>query len=102
VSLAHRRVLLGAVSTLPSVTSAHPPHPSAVRPPRVDAVGLVEHPAGYSSSPRAYPAGVRLAAALVIGVFLAVSVATTVYSLGGYCLTTYASAPVAVHVPRRP
>ena len=35
----------------------------------------------------------RLAAAVVLGAFLLVGIATTVYSLGDYCLTTYAGVP---------
>lgn len=56
-------------------------------------VGLVEVPPGYSVAPRSYPAALRLGAALVLAVFAAVSVATTVYSLGVYCLTSYAGVP---------
>ena len=35
--------------------------------------------------------GIRLGAAVALGAFLGVSVATTVYSLGVYCLTSHAS-----------
>lgn len=63
--------------------------------PRVNPVGLVEQPPGYVARPRAYPARLRLAAALLLGAFVAVSVGTTVYSLGVYCLTTWAGLPFA-------
>lgn len=59
----------------------------------MDPVGLVEYPAGYSAPPRSYSPRVRLAAGVLVGSFLAVSIATTVYSLGVYCLTSHAGAP---------
>lgn len=62
--------------------------------PRVNPVGIVEHAAGWSVSPRAYAAGVRLAAAIVLGAFLVVGAATTVHSLGAYCLTSHAGTPL--------
>ena len=61
--------------------------------PRVNPVGLIDRPTGYRSSPRAYSVMLRLAAAVVLGAFLLVGIATTVYSLGDYCLTTYAGVP---------
>jgi hypothetical protein len=59
----------------------------------VDPVGVLEHPEGYVTLPRRHPSLVRIAAALLLGAFLAVSTTTTVYSLGAYCLTTYANVP---------
>ena len=64
-----------------------------MRTPRVNPVGIVEVPDASMAAPRAYPARVRLAAAGVLACFLAATVGTTVYSLGAYCLTTYASVP---------
>lgn len=61
--------------------------------PRITPVGLLEYPEGYRVSPRRYSARLRLAAAVVLGAFAAVSVATTVYSLGIYCLTSHAAVP---------
>ena len=54
---------------------------------------MLEYPARYVATPRAYSAKVRFAATGVLVVFLAVGVVTTVYSLGVYCLTTYAGVP---------
>jgi hypothetical protein len=70
------------------VTSGRPEHPRGVRIPRVNPIGLVEEPDDYVTSPRVHPAPVRVAAALLLAVFLAVVCATTVASLGAYCLTT--------------
>lgn len=64
--------------------------------PRVNPVGLVETPEGYSRRPRSYPAGLRLAAAVVLGAFVVVSVTTTVYTLGAYCLTSHAGFPISL------
>jgi hypothetical protein len=64
-----------------------------MRIPRVNPVGIVEYPPAYAAAPRAYAAGIRLAAAVIAGAFMAVSVGTTVYSLGIYCLTSYADIP---------
>ena len=56
-------------------------------------IGLVEHPAGYSCRPRTFSTSLRLAAAVILGAFVIVGVATTVYSLGAYCLTSHAGFP---------
>ncbi len=61
--------------------------------PRVNPVGLVEHPQGYVSRPRGYPVGLRWVAALLLGSFLSVGVVTTVYSLARFCLTSHAGSP---------
>ena len=70
-----------------------PLHHIAMQIPRVNPVGLVEHPEGYEASVRAYSMRRRLTAAVVLGAFLAVSIVATVYSLGAYCLTTDAGMP---------
>lgn len=54
--------------------------------PRVSPVGVLERPAG-SAPRRLSPAG-RLVAALLLALFLLLALATTVASLGRYCLTT--------------
>ncbi len=61
--------------------------------PRVNPVGMVEHPRRYSATPRRYPRRRRVAAGIVLAAFLAVGVTTTVYSLGAACLTTDAASP---------
>lgn len=64
-----------------------------MRVPHVNPVGLVEHPTGYTGTPRVHSAGARLAAAVLLALFAAVGVASTVYSLGAYCLTSHAGTP---------
>ncbi len=49
--------------------------------------------------PRTHPIRLRVTALLVLGVFAAVNIATTVFSLGAYCLTTYGGNPFAGSVP---
>ncbi len=63
--------------------------------PRVNPVGVVEVPKGYVTRARRLPAGLRLAAAAILIAFVMVSTATTVASLGRYCLTSQASSPAA-------
>jgi hypothetical protein len=58
--------------------------------PRVNPVGLLEPP-DEPSSPRRFSRGQRLLAGLFVALFLLVTVATTVVSLGRYCLTTDAA-----------
>ena len=65
-----------------------------MRLPRVNPIGLVEHPEEFIRVPRSYPRGLRLAAAIALSAFVVVMVTTTVYSLGGYCLTSHAGAPI--------
>ena len=67
--------------------------------PRVNPIGIVERPPDQTARPRTYPTRLRVPAVLVLGVFAAVSIATTVFSLGAYCLTTYAGSPFAGSVP---
>jgi hypothetical protein len=59
--------------------------------PRIDPVGLLEKPAETQESPRRFSLRLRLLAGLFIVLFLLVTVATTVTSLGRYCLTTDAA-----------
>jgi len=56
--------------------------------PRVNPVGILERPAGFVALPRRFPPLLRAFAFLVLLVFALVTVATTVSSLGVYCLTT--------------
>ena len=62
--------------------------------PRVNPIGIVETP-HHDSWPRTYPLYLRVSALLVLAVFAAVNIATTVFSLGAYCLTTYGGSPFA-------
>ena len=48
-----------------------------------------------TARPRTHPIRLRVTALLVLGVFAAVNIATTVFSLGAYCLTTYGGNPFA-------
>jgi hypothetical protein len=68
--------------------------------PRVNPVGLVEQPEELSASPRRFSRGQRLLAGLFVALFLLVTVASTVVSLGRYCLTTDAADTRAL--PGRP
>ena len=52
-----------------------------------------------TARPRTHPIRLRVTALLVLGVFAAVNIATTVFSLGAYCLTTYGGNPFAGSVP---
>jgi hypothetical protein len=61
--------------------------------PRVGPLGLVHQPANYEATPRRYPTRLRFAAIVVLGAFVGVSVVTTAYSLGAYCLTTWGGNP---------
>ncbi len=56
--------------------------------PSVNPVGIVEVPDGYHLQPRRYAASVRWAALAMVVVFSLVVIATTVASLGAYCLTS--------------
>jgi len=55
--------------------------------PHVGPLGLVHQPDGYQATARRYPTRLCLMAAVVLGVFVGVSVLTTATSLGAYCLT---------------
>ena len=50
--------------------------------PRVNPVGLVEHPDDYTRTARVYSPGVRMGAVVVLAAFVTVSLATTAFSLG--------------------
>ena len=52
-----------------------------------------------TARPRTHPTRLRVTALLVLGIFAAVNIVTTVFSLGGYCLTTYGGNPFAGSVP---
>jgi hypothetical protein len=68
-----------------------------MQPPRVNPVGLLELPDGPVTSPRRFSRPQRLLAGLFVALFLLVTVATTVVSLGRYCLTTDAADTRALH-----
>lgn len=69
---------------------------------RVNPIGLVEYPAGYSCRPQSYSISWRLATILVLAVFLVVGVTTTVASFGFYCLTSQAGASVVLERALKP
>ena len=52
-----------------------------------------------SRPPRTQPMRLRMTALLILAVFAAVNIATTVFSLGAYCLTTYGGNPFSGIVP---
>jgi hypothetical protein len=56
--------------------------------PRINPVGVAEVPTGYQSTPRRFSPLLRWACALILVVFALVTFATTVVSLGRYCLTS--------------
>ncbi|HEX3532109.1 MAG TPA: hypothetical protein VH988_34045 [Thermoanaerobaculia bacterium] len=64
---------------------------------RVGPVGLLEKPAEGSESPRRFSLRLRLVAGFFVLLFLLVTVASTVTSLGRYCLTTDAADTRALH-----
>ena len=64
--------------------------------PKVGPLGLVDQPEGYVATARSYPLCLRVAAVSVLGSFLTVTILTTAYSLGAYCLTTWGGSPFAV------
>ena len=61
--------------------------------PRVNPVGIVEHPPGYAASARPFSLAFRAVAAIVLLGFTSVGIATTVLSLASYCITSEAGAP---------
>jgi len=61
--------------------------------PRVNPVGVTERPGEFQESPRIYSLGARGAAALLLTLFVASVVSSTVGSLTAYCLTTWAGLP---------
>jgi hypothetical protein len=56
--------------------------------PRVSPVGILERPDGFEARPRTYPRAIRALATAMLVVFLLVLIATTLASLGRYCLTS--------------
>lgn len=68
-----------------------------MRLPRLDPVGILHTPEGYT---RTAPVSwrMRLLAGIVLFAFVAVMVTTTVVSLGRYCLTTDAADNAALPV----
>jgi len=70
----------------------------ALEAPRVNPVGVLETPGGFSATPRRYSAVVRALALTVLVAMTAVILVTTAYSLGRYCLTSQASAAVPTEV----
>jgi hypothetical protein len=56
--------------------------------PTVSPIGLVQNPEGFAQAPRRHSAGRRLLAAALLALVAAVTVLTTVASLGSYCLST--------------
>ncbi|MBW2425390.1 MAG: hypothetical protein JRG86_14155 [Deltaproteobacteria bacterium] len=71
-------------------------HPTTMQPPRVNPVGLVETPADFRTRPRSHRAGTRVAAALILVAFTIVVVVTSAATLGEYCLTSQAGAPLPI------
>ena len=64
--------------------------------PKVGPLGLIDQPEGYVATARSYPPFLRVAAVAVLGSFLTVTILTTAYSLGAYCLTTWGGSPFAL------
>jgi hypothetical protein len=61
--------------------------------PRVSPVGVLELPDGYVTTVRRRPAPVRALALALLTAFACVSIATSVLTLGAYCLTSEATTP---------
>jgi hypothetical protein len=59
--------------------------------PRVNSVGITEHPEGFEAAPRRFSPSQRAFAWVLLLFFLAVTVVTSTVSLGRYCLTTDAA-----------
>jgi hypothetical protein len=56
--------------------------------PRVNGIGLTEWPRSFSATPRRIPAWQRVAAAVFLLFFALTVVATSIVSVGRYCLTS--------------
>ena len=56
--------------------------------PRVSPLGILEPGHNDAASPRRYSRPLRLAALVLLGIFLAVVVVSTALTLGAFCLTT--------------
>jgi len=61
---------------------------TAIDLPRVTPIGILEQPESYAATPRRFSPGMRALALALLVAFASVTVATTVASLGVYCLTT--------------
>ena len=61
--------------------------------PRVGPLGLVHHPENYAATARGYSLRLRIAALVVLGSFAGVTIVTSAYSLGRYCLTMWGGNP---------
>ncbi len=59
-----------------------------MEPPHARPVGTLTSGDAYGTAVRQHSPVVRLSAAVVLVTFAAVTVATTAYSLGAYCLTS--------------
>ncbi len=68
--------------------------------PHVDAVGVVRYPLGYEPSLRPRSWRMRVAAVLMLVVFSAVVISTTVVSIGRYCLTSDGADVQALPTPQ--
>jgi len=71
-----------------------------MEPPRVNPIGLLESPGGFTSSPRPFSRPLRLLAGAMLAIFLAATVVSSVVSLGRYCLTTDAADTRMLPAPR--
>lgn len=66
-------------------------------PPHVDAVGVTHYPDDFRGTPRTYSKGARAFVWSLIVIFAAITVFTTVASLGAYCLTSDGGDTRALH-----
>lgn len=62
-----------------------------MEPPRINPIGILETPPELASAPRRFSRPLRLLAGLLLVLFALTTMATTVVSLGRYCLTTDAA-----------
>ena len=56
--------------------------------PRVNPVGLVELPDDYEAMPRRFSGRTRFFAGILLVLFAAATIGTSILSLGAYCLTS--------------
>lgn len=68
-------------------------HPNAMELPRVDPVGLTVVPNGFGRSARVHSRAARVLACGIALAFALVATATTVLTLGAYCITSQAGTP---------
>jgi hypothetical protein len=62
-----------------------------MEPPRVNPIGLLESPPDFEASPRRFSRAWRVAAGVMLVLFLLATVVSGTVSLGRYCLTTDAA-----------